>query len=78
MIKLKQRDWDKIYERIKEDYPPSVFLIRTKMKEVLGFVPRNHKQWVEDIDGFGGYYREYVCLDFYNDSQETWFQLKYM
>lgn len=79
MIKLKQREWGKIYERIRADYPPSVYLIRAKMKEVLGFVPRTHKEWVEGVDGAcRGHYYEYVCLDFYNDSMESWFQLKYM
>lgn len=79
MIELKHRHWNEILQRIRQEYAaePSVYLMRGKMREVLGFVPRNHRQWIDGKDG-GGYYKEMVFLDFYNNAAETFFRLKYL
>jgi len=42
--------WDSILERIKQREKPSVYLSRSKMKEVLGFTVRDHREYVKDPD----------------------------
>ena len=82
MIKLKPDQWNTIHARLMAEYPPSVMLLRYKMREVLGFTVREHHQWVKagtDKNGRDyGKYEDCICLDFYNDAMESWFQLKYM
>jgi hypothetical protein len=85
MITLKEVDWEEVLQRIKEDYAdrPSVYLMRSKMREELGFVPRWHEQWVNNKDKQGkelphGRYVKSVCLDFYNEAMETFFRMKYL
>lgn len=60
---------------------PSVLLIRSKMRKVLGFTQRYHKEWVEKgkrEDGRAyGHYEEYTVLDFYNESARSWFLIKF-
>ena len=80
---LSMSTWNTIYLRIKEKYPPSVYLIRGRMKAVLGFTTREHEAWlpqsveIKDI-GYSTFYRE-TCmhLDFYDESKRTMFLLKY-
>lgn len=58
-----------------EDYffdPRSVWMVRTKMRKVLGFMPREHREWNEERG-----YRTMMHLDFYDESQRTMFLLKY-
>ena len=40
--------WDSILEKIKSREKPSVYLSREKMKEVLGFTVRDHREYVKD------------------------------
>ena len=42
--------WDSILEKIKSREKPSVYLSRSKMKEVLGFTVRDHREYVKDPD----------------------------
>lgn len=44
------RQWQHVLGEIKKREKPSVYLSRTKMKEVLGFTPRNHDEWVKVED----------------------------
>lgn len=79
---MAEKDFIILLERLKQDYPPSVCLIREKMKEELGFTFRRHREWAK-VDGpYGEYdgYGEYVTgihLDFYNESKKTFFLVKY-
>jgi hypothetical protein len=43
-IELSKSQWAKLYEQLKKDYPPSVMLIRNKMRSKLGFVDREQKE----------------------------------
>jgi hypothetical protein len=74
MITLEQREWEHIYKKLKVDWThkPSVFLIRDVMKRELGFTTRSHQDWNQ------GRYRDIMYLDFYDDSAETMFRLKYL
>lgn len=71
MIQLTPVKWDQLLGRLRQDYPPSVTLVRASMRRELGFVTRHHQQWN------GSYYRQEVCLDFFDDRLESWFVLKY-
>jgi hypothetical protein len=42
--------WLTILYRIKQREKPSVYLSREKMKEVLGFTVRDHREYVKDPD----------------------------
>jgi hypothetical protein len=85
LIKLSESEWDKVYSQIKDEFKsqPAVFLIRDKMRETLGFTNRTHRYWSlysgpqGGYDGHGRYIIE-VHLDFYNESAETMFRLKYL
>lgn len=83
-IKLSEPDWATLHDRIKQDYPKSVWLVRDKMRRVLGFVPREHKEWrsydpntiIKD-HWWGHGPTITIYLDFYDDSKKTIFLLKY-
>jgi hypothetical protein len=51
-------------------------LIREKMKTVLGFTVRRHREWADDPN-FGKFPVETICLDFYNEPKRTMFLLRY-
>lgn len=69
-------EWKLVWESIKKNEKPSVFLSRNKMKEKLGFVNRNHTEWVRDGDYDAGFVTM-VCLDFYDEQKRVMFLLKY-
>jgi hypothetical protein len=52
VIVLSLRQWEKIEQRLKEEYAntPSVMLLRSRTREVLGFTTRLHKAWIENND----------------------------
>lgn len=83
---LKHREWDTIFKKIKEEYKdtPAVYLIRNRMKDVLGFTQREHTVWRDDDDWDNREYTEdwrdmrtEIHLDFYSESAKTMFLLKY-
>lgn len=74
-IVLSTAQWTTLKQRMKKDYPASVFLLRTKMKDTLGFVVREYEEWNVD-SGMWSRNRD-VRLDFYNEPKRTMFILKY-
>jgi predicted transcriptional regulator len=82
-IVLSEEAWLKIYNHIAQNYPPSVLLIRDKMRDVLGFTARRHEEWLDskvDINdvSYGTRWRVFkIHLDFYNEPKRTMFLLKY-
>jgi hypothetical protein len=82
-IILSEAQWLKIYNHIAKTYPPSVLLIRNKMREVLGFTSRTHEEWIaQEVDVKDIRYNTKYCiktihLDFYNEPKRTMFLLKY-
>ena len=64
--------WKVLKERINNDYPPSVNLVREKMKRVLGFTPRFYEEW-DDSTGR----TIQIHLDFFDEQKRTMFLLKY-
>ena len=74
-IVLTVNQWKQIRAMLQEEHPKTVFMIRDKMKRVLGFTVREHKDW-SILDG------EYavgfkICLDFYSENKRTMFLLKF-
>jgi hypothetical protein len=50
-------------------------MLKHKMKSVLGFIVREHNEWVPKMDG--GYSEQSIRLDFYNERKYTMFMLKF-
>jgi hypothetical protein len=71
-IKLSLRQWSLLETQLKRDYNPSVTLIRSKMRDKLGFTNRNHVYY-----DFSGNNVSDVYLDFFDDVKRTMFLLKY-
>jgi hypothetical protein len=85
-IKLTPRQWRIIRERMIEEYrdTPSVIMMRSKMREVLGFTPREHTEYTDhpefllETRGERPYSVERnIMLDFYSEPMRTMFLLKY-
>jgi hypothetical protein len=85
-IVLTQSKWYNLRERLKKDHSPSVMLVRTKMKNVLGFTVREHAEWVNvpghPMSKSHTFFplverKEYIHLDFYSEPKRTMFLLKY-
>jgi hypothetical protein len=76
-IEISRSQWEKLNEQLKKDYPLSVVLIRNRMKERLGFLPREFKDWDENIGKYGGWRKNAIMLDFYSEKKRTWFMIKY-
>ena len=72
---LTVRQWKVIRAELQEEYPKTVFMIRDKMKSVLGFTVREHNEFVPKMDG--GYYEMQIHLDFYSQNKRTMFLLKF-
>ena len=84
-IVLSIGEWENIIAEVAKYHPKSVVLTRWKMKEVLGFTPREHEEWVGSYDdaspedrraGRHGY-KTSIHLDFYDEAKKTFFLLKY-
>jgi len=76
-IELSHRQWKTLSERLYQDYPHSVMLLREKCKAKLGFVPREYKDWDDNMGKYGGYRKNCVMLDFYSEKKRTFFLMKY-
>lgn len=82
---LKHREWERIFAKIKEEYAdtPSMFLIRSKMKDTLGFTVREHQHEYDydsvnySLDDDWRDQRSQIHIDFYDESAKTMFVLKY-
>ena len=49
-IVMLPQQWAEILDKIKQREKPSVYLSRAKMKDVLGFTVREHREYVKDQD----------------------------
>ena len=79
VIELTEPQWETLARRLHEDHQhqPSVMLIRSRMRRVLGFTVRRHERW-HDRQVLGlARCEEVICLDFFDAAMETWFRLKY-
>jgi hypothetical protein len=76
-VEISRSQWEKLNEQLKKEYSISVILIRNKMKERLGFIPREYKDWDDSIGKYGGWRKNCIMLDFYSEKKRTWFMIKY-
>ena len=74
-------DWSDIYAKILKEFGMGM-AIRPRLKRELGFTYRHHRGLMpNDNPRPGGpnmYYQDQVCLDFYNESTQSWFILRYL
>jgi hypothetical protein len=74
-------EWSDVYARILREYGMGM-AVRTRLKRELGFVYRHHQGLVPNEyhykDSPTMHYEDQVHLDFYNESTQTWFQLRYL
>lgn len=71
-VTMEPQQWAAIFERIKQKEKPSVYLSRTKMKEVLGFTVRDHREYVKDPN----YVKRPDDGEWYNMEPAGWFEGK--
>ena len=69
---LSEQNWCKLRYQLQQTHPKSVLMVRWKMKEVLGFTPREYKEW----DHYLGF-KTSIHLDFFDEPKRTMFLLKY-
>ena len=72
---LSVSQWQTIRAELQTEHPRTVFMLRDKMKRVLGFTVREHNEWVIKPDG--GYGEHSIHLDFYSERKYTMFLLKF-
>jgi hypothetical protein len=70
-LRLSTAQWKAIRYEIQQETPKSVFMLRDKMKRVLGFTIREHSEWLN------GDLQYSICLDFYSERKYTMFLIKY-
>ena len=71
-IVMSPGQWDSVLDRIKQREKPSVYLSRSKMKEVLGFTVRDYREYVKDPD----YVKRPDNGEWYNMEAAGWFEGK--
>ena len=74
-VRITKLNLDRLMQEIRNTYPPSMSLIRHKMRRELGFTVREHEVWRQSRTGPWPDHEYY--LDFYEAAQQTWFMLKY-
>jgi hypothetical protein len=47
-LKITVSQWQRIRADLQTEHPKTVFMIKDKMRHVLGFTVREHTEWVED------------------------------
>ena len=74
-------DWSAIRQRILKEHGLRM-TISFVMRRDLGFTVRNHTAWISSgkIQGESElkYLEEQVHLDFFSESAQSWFQLRYL
>jgi hypothetical protein len=79
----KPDDWLDIRERLIREHGTRM-AISYVMRRELGFTVRRHRALVPNDpkhvykDGPSMHYEEHICLDFYTDAAQSWFQLRYL
>ena len=92
-LELAPSKWYKLQELLRTQYPQSVMLISSRMRDVLGFTVRQHKKLVRskshnqelpirEAEHYETvihleHYETVIHLDFWNEPKRTMFLLKY-
>lgn len=84
------REFEELHHRLLEEHGRSTMLVSWKMKRELGFTIRHHKglvphdsvEWasMKKEEGWTHryHYEDQVCLDFWSESAQSFFILKYL
>jgi len=70
--KMTVKQWKVLKERLVADHNTSMVMIRSKMRERLGFTTREHSVY-SDQRGT----EITICLDWFDEMKRTMFMLKY-
>ncbi len=74
-------EWSDIYAKILQEYGMGM-AVRTRLRRELGFTYRHHRGLEPNEspreNGPTHHYQDQVHLDFYNESTQSWFQLRYL
>ena len=74
-------EWSDIYGRILREFGMGM-AVRPRLKRELGFTYRHHRGLVPNPhprpNGPTMHYEDQVHLDFYNESTQSWFVLRYL
>lgn len=81
-VKLTVEQWQAIRKELQTEHPRTVFMLRDKMKRILGFTVREHKAWIDKPATAGddlnfGYTEFQIHLDFYSQNKRTMFLMKF-
>lgn len=72
-IVITRNQWSAILEKLRSTNKPSTLLVRSKMRDTLGFTSREHIA----VDRSTQEYNIKVHIDFYNEHARTMFLLKF-
>ena len=75
-VRITELNLARLMQEIQNTYPPSMTLIRHKMRRELGFTVREHEVWHQTRNAGPCPDQEYY-LDFHDAALQTWFILKY-
>ncbi len=64
--RIAKDNFDMIRNELRKDYNPTIFMIRARCRETLGFTVRE-----------GGYGSPWVDLDWYDEASKTMFLLRF-
>ena len=79
-IRLTEKKWEALLAELKKTYraKPSTYLVRSRMRAVLGFTTRYQEAYTPIANTTDEYYKEaQVLLDFFDEKKHTMFLLKY-
>ena len=72
-VKLTLSSWKKIRAELHKEHPKTVFMVRDKMRRVLGFTVREHQEY----NPINGHMVSEIHLDFWSPGKRTMFLLKF-
>ena len=73
-------EWVDIYARILKEFGMGM-AVRTRLRRELGLTYRTHQEWIpfdKTGDRVRHYCEEQIHVDFYNESTQSWFMLRYL
>jgi hypothetical protein len=74
---LTHAEWNRIRDQLRTEFGQSMVMLRSRMRDELGFMPREHRPWVPKMDG-GHWGETEIHIDFYTEQARTWFLLKFV
>jgi len=73
-LTISHRAWNKLKEKITEDYGRATVLISWRLRDQLGFTVREHRDYQSDANWDQ---ENTIRLDFWDNQMQTMFLLRY-